>query len=129
MEAYWTTQAAELIKADPDVMSDPWRELLRRYLEQTQPEKAATLAAAGQLEAFLTVAVADARELEEALEEQMAGVENAPMLAENLALEHLMPKAGDDVDRPIPEDWEEADAAMADAAAAFLTSNRNPSPK
>ena len=65
MEAYWTTQAAELIKADPDVMSDPWRELLRRYLEQTQPEKAATLAAARQIRvsdpnAFATATAADA---------------------------------------------------------------------
>jgi hypothetical protein len=129
MSAYWTTRAAEVVAADSSAATDPWRDMLRRYLYRTQPEQANAMAQAGQLEAYLTVRAADARELEEMLEDSMGGVENAPMIAQSIALGELMPPAGDDAERPIPEDLEEADAAMSDAAEKFLTSNRNQLPK
>lgn len=129
MSAYWTTRAAEVTAADSSAATDPWREMLRKYLYQTQPEQAQALERSGELEAYLTVRVADARELEEMLEEQMDGMDNATMVAESLAMGEMMPPVGEEAQVVIPEDLEEADAAMADAAEKFLTSSRNPSPK
>lgn len=131
MQAYWTNRAAEVVAADPDAATDPWRELYRRYLAEVTPQRVAALTATGELEPFLTVQVAEARSLEEALFASMDGIPQASMLAESLAMTELMPKAGGDEDRPMPEDLDEANAAMADAAEKFLAMplSPNPSPK
>jgi hypothetical protein len=119
MNDYWTVEAAKL---GADAAGDPWRELVRRYLAANLPERLDDLERRGQLEAFLTVAVAGSREYQERMEEALAeaGDPNAAMLAEQEALRELMPTIEDQAPTVTETDVEGAEADEAAAAEAHL---------
>ena len=113
---YWK-ENAELL--GPEAAQDPWRELLRTYLRRNEPEKVAKLA--GELEAYLTVHVAAAREAQAALALLLAWDPNAEQSAEQLALADLLPISESEKDQPTSEELEEAQGMAQDAAAQFLS--------
>ena len=100
----------------------PWQALLRSHLMRLFPELVTELRSKGDLESYLQVKTWSALDYQETMIEQGT----PPDLARSEALEQLLPRPSDELDRPSDWERESAEADSMEAAQRFLT---QPPPK